>query len=165
MATSTVTKILLRRGTESDLFGGSVTLSEGEPGYTTDTKQLYIGDNAGAAIQIGSSPGGTTYISKLSGDEITYDPSSTTMVTLCDKVMISSAGDSEEINPVLNVYNHQGIGAYITAASGSSSALGLYQDSATFDTTDGNHVGIQTINATGINVNNALIRNNTYGAY
>ena len=165
MATSTVTKILLRRGTEADLFGGSVTLSEGEPGFTTDTKELYVGDSAGNAVKVGSAPGGTTVVNVVSSNTITYDPGTTNMVTLCDKVMISSAGDSEEINPVLNVYNHQGIGAYITAASGSSSALGLYQDSATFDTTAGNHVGILTINATGIDVNTASIRNNTYGGH
>jgi len=37
-----VTKLIFRRGT--DATGGTITLNQGEPGFTTDTKRLYIGD-------------------------------------------------------------------------------------------------------------------------
>jgi hypothetical protein len=37
-----VTKIIFRRGT--DATGRTITLNQGEPGFTTDTKRFYIGD-------------------------------------------------------------------------------------------------------------------------
>jgi len=37
-----VTKLIFRRGT--DATGRTITLNQGEPGFTTDTKRLYIGD-------------------------------------------------------------------------------------------------------------------------
>ena len=48
MAESTITKILLRRGSEGDLklqgdTSGTI-LGEGEPGFTTNTYRLFIGD-------------------------------------------------------------------------------------------------------------------------
>jgi len=36
-----VTKIIIRRGT--DATGRTITLNQGEPGFTTDTKRLYVG--------------------------------------------------------------------------------------------------------------------------
>lgn len=48
MAESTITKILLRRGPKADLklsdSDTGATLDLGEPGFTTDTFRLYIGD-------------------------------------------------------------------------------------------------------------------------
>lgn len=48
MAESTITKILLRRGPAEDLKLAAndtgALLDQGEPGFTTDTKRLYIGD-------------------------------------------------------------------------------------------------------------------------
>lgn len=41
---NTITKLLVRRGTDSDRQ--TVTLSLGEPGFTTDTKRLFIGDGS-----------------------------------------------------------------------------------------------------------------------
>ena len=50
MAESTITKILLRRGAQDDLkLEGDTTgtiLGEGEPGFTTDTYRLYVGDGS-----------------------------------------------------------------------------------------------------------------------
>tara|TARA_B100001123_G_C15216007_1_gene989238 strand:- start:360 stop:1034 length:675 start_codon:yes stop_codon:yes gene_type:complete len=46
MAEATITKILLRRGVDGDLKtadGDGVVLDIGEPGFTTNTKRLYIG--------------------------------------------------------------------------------------------------------------------------
>ena len=49
MAESTITKILLRRGTSSELklpgadAGGNVVLDTGEPGFATDSGRLYVG--------------------------------------------------------------------------------------------------------------------------
>lgn len=37
-----VTKLIFRRG--ADATGRTITLNQGEPGYTTDTKRLYVGD-------------------------------------------------------------------------------------------------------------------------
>jgi len=46
---STITKILFRRGLDSSRQ--TVTLQQGEPGYSLDTKRLFVGD--------GITPGGT----------------------------------------------------------------------------------------------------------
>lgn len=57
MATTTVTKILFRRGTLAD--ANTITLGQGEPGFTTDTKELYIGDGTTSpGIKIGAAAGG-----------------------------------------------------------------------------------------------------------
>ena len=40
--TTTITKILLRRGTDAERQ--SIILASGEPGWATDTKRLYVGD-------------------------------------------------------------------------------------------------------------------------
>lgn len=60
MGQETITKILLRRGTDADRQ--SVVLAAGEPGWTTDTNKLYIGD--------GSTPGGVE-VSAASADLVT----------------------------------------------------------------------------------------------
>jgi hypothetical protein len=48
MAENTITKILLRRGPQEDLklndSDSGAVLDQGEPGFTTDTKRLFIGD-------------------------------------------------------------------------------------------------------------------------
>jgi hypothetical protein len=48
MAENTITKILLRRGPQEDLKlndnDTGALLDQGEPGFTTDTKRLFIGD-------------------------------------------------------------------------------------------------------------------------
>ncbi len=69
MATSTVTKILLRRGTDADRQ--SVVLSNGEPGWSTDTKELYIGDGTTTGgIKIGAQEGGYIGYAGLSADVV-----------------------------------------------------------------------------------------------
>jgi microcystin-dependent protein len=74
---NTLLKLLVRRG--SDIDRRNVVLSEGELGYTTDTKKLYIGDGqskggipvAGSSF-LGSVPDVTTFTSAVSGD-LAYD--------------------------------------------------------------------------------------------
>jgi len=74
---NTLLKLLVRRGSDADRK--QVTLSEGEIGYTTDTKKLYVGDGqtkggipvAGSAF-LGSVADVTAFTSAVSGD-IAYD--------------------------------------------------------------------------------------------
>lgn len=74
---NTLLKLLVRRG--SDVDRRQITLTEGELGYTTDTKKLYIGDGqtkggipvAGSSF-LGSTPEITSFTSAVSGD-IAYD--------------------------------------------------------------------------------------------
>ena len=54
---NTITKLLIRRGTENERQ--AVTLDLGEPGFTTDTKRLFIGD--------GTTPGGVVAGNKFFG--------------------------------------------------------------------------------------------------
>jgi hypothetical protein len=88
---SSISKILLRRGTNYDRLCAQdvgVTLSVGEPGFTVDTKRLYVGDgsivggvpvgmrNLGAVNQLFGTFAGTRYSSQayyiltLSGVEV-----------------------------------------------------------------------------------------------
>jgi len=69
---NTITKLLFRRGTDSDRQ--AVTLSLGEPGFTTDTKRLFVGDGstAGGIVAgnkyIGQTLVPTTISTALTGD-------------------------------------------------------------------------------------------------
>ena len=54
---NTLLKLLIRRGTDGDRK--QITLTEGELGYTTDTKRVFIGD--------GSTPGGVLVGNKFAG--------------------------------------------------------------------------------------------------
>jgi len=65
---SEIAKILIRKGTNTDRL--SVTLSQAELGYTTDTTRLYIGD--------GTTPGGIVTSNKIWGEV----PSEATLITL-----------------------------------------------------------------------------------
>jgi hypothetical protein len=65
---SEIAKILIRKGTNADRIG--VTLSQAELGYTTDTTRLYIGD--------GTTPGGIVTSNKIWGQV----PSVATLITL-----------------------------------------------------------------------------------
>lgn len=78
---STITKLVFRRGMR--LTGQTVILNEGEPGWYTDTKRLYVGDN----IRVGGVPVGmknygyqnfntlnfTTQLSGAETGDIIYD--------------------------------------------------------------------------------------------
>ena len=67
---NTITKLLIRRGTNSDRL--NVTLNLGEPGFTTDTQRLFIGD--------GATPGGILAGNKYLG-EVTNPTNITTALT------------------------------------------------------------------------------------
>ena len=54
---NTITKLLFRRGTDSERQ--SVTFNLGEPAFTTDSKRLFIGD--------GTTPGGVVVGNKFLG--------------------------------------------------------------------------------------------------
>ena len=57
---NTITKLLFRRGTDSDRQ--AVTLSLGEPGFTTDTKRLFVGDG----VTTGGVVAGNKYLGQVS---------------------------------------------------------------------------------------------------
>lgn len=82
---NTLLKLLIRRGMDVDRQ--NIVLSEGELGYTTDTKRLYIGDGqtAGGVLVggnrfLGSVPNVTTLFLATSGD-IAYQTSTNKLYT------------------------------------------------------------------------------------
>ena len=109
---NTLLKLLVRRG--SDLDRKQVTLSEGELGYTVDTKKLYIGDGqtiggipvAGSTF-LGSVPDVTVFTSAVSGD-LAYDND--------DNIFYAFKGG----NPA-NIANWENIGGKYTAGNGTIS--------------------------------------------
>lgn len=109
---NTLLKLLIRRGTDVDRK--MITLSEGELGYTTDTKKLYIGDGqtkggipvAGSSF-LGSVPDVTVFTSAVSGD-LAYDND--------DNVFYTFKGG----NPA-NITDWQNIGGTYTAGNGTIS--------------------------------------------
>jgi len=56
---NTIIRSLVRKGTNDERR--QITLEEGELGYTTDTKRLFIGDGIGAGVTAG-----TKYLGALS---------------------------------------------------------------------------------------------------
>jgi hypothetical protein len=69
---NTITKLLFRRGTDSDRQ--AVTLSLGEPGFTTDTKRLFVGDGSTAGgIVAGNKYLGETAVPTLITTALTGD--------------------------------------------------------------------------------------------
>jgi microcystin-dependent protein len=109
---NTLLKLLIRRGTDVDRK--QVVLSEGELGYTVDTKRLYVGDGqtkggipvAGSSF-LGSAPDVTTFTSAISGD-LAYDND--------DNVLYSFKGG----NPA-NILDWQQIGGTYTPGNGTIS--------------------------------------------
>jgi microcystin-dependent protein len=109
---NTLLKLLIRRGTDVDRR--NITLSEGELGYTVDTKKLYIGDGqtkggipvAGSAF-LGSVPDVTVFTSAVSGD-LAYDTD--------DNIFYSFKGG----NPA-NITDWQNIGGTYSAGNGTIS--------------------------------------------
>ncbi len=109
---NTLLKLLIRRGTDVDRK--QVVLSEGELGYTVDTKRLYIGDGqtkggipvAGSSF-LGSVPDVTIFTSAVSGD-LAYDND--------DNVFYTFKGG----NPA-NIADWQNIGGTYSAGNGTIS--------------------------------------------
>lgn len=82
---NTLLKLLIRRG--MDIDRQNIVLSEGELGYTTDTKRLYVGDGqtsggilVGGNKFLGSVPNVTTLFSAVSGD-LAYATSTSKLYT------------------------------------------------------------------------------------
>lgn len=106
---NTLLKLLVRRGTDVDRK--QVVLSEGEIGYTVDTKKLYIGDGqtkggipvTGSSF-LGSVPDVTAFTSAISGD-LAYDND--------DNVFYAFKGG----NPA-NITDWQNIGGTYTSGNG-----------------------------------------------
>ena len=69
---NTLLKLLVRRGSNSDKQ--NITLSEGELGYTTDTKRLFVGDGQTVGglvtgnVYLGANSNVTTFTNAVSGD-------------------------------------------------------------------------------------------------
>ena len=80
---NTITKLLIRRGTNNDRL--TVTLDSGEPGFTTDTKRLFIGD--------GSTPGGILAGNKYFGTVAT--PTNITTALTGDICYATKSGFSQ----------------------------------------------------------------------
>jgi hypothetical protein len=136
MATVSVIKLKVRRGTESERR--QIILDQGEIGYTTDSKRLYVGDAfATGGFPTGikfwninniSTPSDTTFVYAATGDFV-YDQSRTLYYIL-------TGGDYDNINSyrplaqtVLNNTNvSSATGLVITgnlSASGSLSASAI----------------------------------------
>lgn len=92
---NTLLKLLVRRGMDVDRK--NIVLSEGELGYTTDTKRLYVGDGQtkggiviGGNKFLGSVPSVTTLFLATSGD-LAYSTST-------NKLYTYKSGDYSDIN-------------------------------------------------------------------
>ena len=96
---NTLLKLLVRRG--SDLDRQNIILSQGELGYTTDTKRLFVGDGqtAGGIITgnkyLGSSTDVTSFTNATQGDFA--------LNTASNKFFIFNGGLSTDINNWLTV--------------------------------------------------------------
>lgn len=87
------TLIRFKRGPESALLSNSVTLSAGEPAFTTDTRKLYIGgDNTGQTkIEVGNR--NVPFITTLVNQSSAYFPNTTTPLQT-DFVSVTSYGNT-----------------------------------------------------------------------
>lgn len=143
MADSTVTKILFRRGSDADRQ--SVTLAAGEPGFTTDTKELYVGDGTTAGgIKVGVQPGGNVHVDTLTARNIIPLPG-TNSVTLS-----SPLAD----NPIFYVKGNTGaitIGDVNPAAGTSTAHLFLHNRSD--GTSEGSYIDYKFDPSTASNAN------------
>ncbi len=112
--------ILLRRGTAANL----PDLQEGEPGFSTDNKALYVGDNTGTA-ESASYIGGGVYT-----DALQYEPNTFTQATI--EAALTAIGTTNKVTLLLrpgnwviltalafpsNVTVDMPTGAYFTGAS------------------------------------------------
>lgn len=92
---NTLLKLLVRRGMDADRQ--QIVLSEGELGYTTDTKRLYIGDGqtlGGVGIGGNKFLGSVNQVTTLNGaapNDIAYSPNT-------DKLYYFIGGDYTDIN-------------------------------------------------------------------
>jgi hypothetical protein len=115
---NTLLKLLVRRGMDVDRQ--NIVLSEGELGYTTDTKRLYVGDGQtkggiliGGNKFLGSVPNVTTLFLATSGD-LAYSTSTS-------KLYAYTGGDYSNINNwsvVGGTYNSQDSTISINATNG-----------------------------------------------
>lgn len=100
---NTLLKLLIRRGADDDRV--NVVLSQGELGYTTDTKRLYVGD--------GSTPGGILVGNKFTGTAVDITTLQNVMPgdygydADAHSLLIFVGGDSTDINNWLQVANNQ----------------------------------------------------------
>lgn len=67
ITSDTIVKILVRRGLESERI--QTVLTEGEIGYSIDTRRLYVGDG----ITLGGTPAGNKYLGQT-GDKNSFNP-------------------------------------------------------------------------------------------
>ena len=113
---NTLLKLLIRRGTDADRK--QVVLSEGELGYTIDTKRLYVGDgqtaggilvggDASGSGFLGSVPNVTTFTSAVVGS-LAYDND--------NNVLYTFRGGSPS-----NIANWEAIGGNYTSGNGTIS--------------------------------------------
>jgi hypothetical protein len=102
---NTLLKLLVRRGANVDRQ--NIILSEGELGYTTDTKRLYVGDGqtlggnlVGGSKFLGSNPLVTTFTNAITGD-IAFDSDNNVLYTFLG----GDPTDTTRWSPIGGVYS------------------------------------------------------------
>jgi len=120
------TKIYIRRGTDTERQ--TTILDEGEPGYTTDTKKLYIGDGVtSGGIFVGGSGIGIDSLNSLIGD-VTVVGGQGIVVSVSGQSLVvdEEAGglDVDSINGLTGVVTISGTGLVTVTLSGQDILVG-----------------------------------------
>lgn len=158
---NTLLKLLVRRGTDADRQ--NVTLAEGELGYTTDTKKLFIGDgstlggivvgggaiNSGGGRFIGRVTDVTTLNTAERGD-IAYDVDDTKLYTLTGG-SYASANNWQQIGGVYTAANNT-----IAVSLTNALSVGMLSAGNISSNALGNSLVIDANNKVGISTTNIL---------
>lgn len=154
---NTLLKLLVRRGLDIDRQ--NIVLSEGELGYTTDTKRLYVGD--------GSTTGGILVGNRFLGSSSDHTQFTNTAVgdlaynTTNKKLYAKTASSWSQVGGVYNPFNGTVvIDDYNRISVGTLSANNFSNDAV------GNSIVIEngriSLNGAGISTDKIVVRNNTY---
>jgi hypothetical protein len=101
ITSDTIVKILVRRGLESERI--DTVLTEGELGYSIDTRRLFVGDG----ISLGGTPAGNKYLGET-GDKNAYVPYASQGDTIYENNVLYAAdggGGWTDLNPKFYVTN------------------------------------------------------------
>lgn len=131
---NTLLKLLIRRGTNADRL--NVTLSQGELGFTTDTKKLYIGDSSTVGgIQVTGSKflGEAAVLTSLSpGDR--YDMAFNTSTQTLNYIASNDGSTAADWVPIAGLYSTPDGTIELTASNGiilgAAAGAGLIKDSS-----------------------------------
>jgi len=143
---NTLLKLLIRRGADADRQ--NIVLTEGELGYTTDTKRLYMGD--------GQTVGGIAVSNTFLGNS-----------TLVTTLVTASQGDYafDTDNQILYIYQGNLYGGSATNIANWQQVGGVYTPGDTTVTfTSSNQISVNSISANNISPNsfsNSIVYNST----